>query len=89
MRTWTVVSLFPYITAEGYCCKDGGFVVQLYRMSARGGAGVVGVRLHENSGSAGEPDESQCPTAQENTTGFFEFLLILNNYACVGRLWKA
>lgn len=52
-------------------------MVQLYNAVARGGPGIVGVRLCAIDCNAGETNESLCAAAQKNATEFFGFLFDL------------
>lgn len=54
---------------------DGSGMVRLCSMAACRGAGVAGMQLRTIGGSAGEPDESVYPAAQEDKTGFYGFLI--------------
>lgn len=54
-----------------------------------GSARVAGVLLRAIGVSVGEADELGCAAAQEDAAGFYQFLLIYNNFSCAGRLGKA
>lgn len=70
----------PYnicVTAGGHRCKDSSCVVRLCSGTARGGGGMIGVRLPTIGGSAEEVDKSGSAATQEDSTGFYGFLFDL------------